>query len=150
MSSFAVHWGHVGMFGVKACSLPRRRTVTQGHAGYITEHLWVRSVARDFVILYVDVSLRQALIESFLGMSKVHIYLAVPFLLNPVNYLYAHVLEAFVSVSTKRKLSSTVAESVESPRRSPRLKQDTPPATPRTTEGTSKKPRNLEGDFGNV
>ena len=86
MSSFAVHWGHVGMFGVKACSLPRRRTippVTQGHAGYITEHLWVRSVARDFVILYVDVSLRQALIESFLGMSKVHIYLAVPFFLLP-------------------------------------------------------------------
>ena len=72
MSSFAVHWGHVGMFGVKACSLPRRRTippVTQGHAGYITEHLWVRSVARDFVILYVDVSLRQALIESFLVQS---------------------------------------------------------------------------------
>ena len=69
------------MFGVKACSLPRRRTVTQGHAGYITEHLWVRAVARDFVILYVYVSLRQALIESFLGMSKVHIYLAVPFLL---------------------------------------------------------------------
>ena len=67
------------MLGVKACSLPRRRTVTQGHAGYITEHLW----ARDFVILYVDVSLRQALIESFLGMSKVHIYLAVPFLLLP-------------------------------------------------------------------
>ena len=83
MSSFAVHWGHVGMFGVKACSLPRRRTVTQGHAGYTTEHLWVRSVARDFVILYVDVSLRQALIESFLGMSKVHIYLAVPFLFLP-------------------------------------------------------------------
>ena len=53
MSPFAVHWGHVGMFGVKACSLPRRRTVTQGHAGYITEHLWVRSVARDFVILDV-------------------------------------------------------------------------------------------------
>ena len=86
MSSFAVHWGHVGMFGAKSCSLPRRRTippVTQGHAGYITEHSWVHAVARDFVILYVYVLLRQALIESFLGISKVHIYLTVPFLLLP-------------------------------------------------------------------